>query len=108
MAMATTDSVRQEMIDEFELRRLVHAYCRAVDRGGFEQLRGLYHHDATDAHGGFSNGGTDASLDQLERTRPYIRSMQHNVTTVNFAIDGLCAEGEDPSHQFFSMLGATS
>jgi hypothetical protein len=94
MAMATTDSALQEMIDEFELRKLVHAYCRAVDRGEFEQLRGLYHHDATDAHGGFSNGGADDFLAQLERTRPYIRSMQHNVTTVNFVIDGCRAEGE--------------
>jgi hypothetical protein len=51
--MAKSDAVLQEMIDEFALRRLVHAYCRAVDRGDTERLRDLYHHDAVDAHGGF-------------------------------------------------------
>ena len=73
--MATTDPVLQEMIDEFALRRLVHAYCRAVDRGDTETLRNLYHHDAVDAHGGFSAGTPDQFLQQLTAARPYIRSM---------------------------------
>ena len=92
--MATTDTVLQEMIDEFQLRKLVHAYCRAVDRGDFAQLQDLYHHDAVDAHGGFSAGSADDFLNQLAAARPYIRSMQHNITTVNFAISGRMAEGE--------------
>jgi hypothetical protein len=56
--MAPSEAQLQEMLDEFELVKLVHRYCRAVDRG------------------------------------PFIRSMQHNVTTVNFAVDGNTAEGE--------------
>jgi hypothetical protein len=92
--MATTDALLQEMIDEFALRRLVHAYCRAVDRGDTETLKDLYHHDAVDAHGGFSAGTADQFLQQLTAARPYIRSMQHNITTVNFAINGDAAEGE--------------
>src|ERR1700710_1928048 len=87
----------QEMLDEFALRKLVHAYCRAVDRGDVAQLRTLYHADASDAHGEFaksSQGSVSAFLDQLAATRPYIRSMQHNITTVNFAVDGVRAEGE--------------
>ena len=27
------ESLLQEMLDEFALRKLVHTYCRAVDRG---------------------------------------------------------------------------
>jgi hypothetical protein len=92
-AMAT-DPVLQEMIDEFQLRKLVHAYCRAVDRGEFEQVRNLYHHDAVDSHGAFSAGSADEFLNQLNAARPYIRSIQHNITTVNFAISGHVAEGE--------------
>jgi SnoaL-like domain len=92
--MATTDPAVQEMLDEFALRKLVHAYCRAVDRGDFTQLRELYHQDAADAHGGFSGGTADEFIAQLAATRPYIRSMQHHVTTVNFAVDGDVAEGE--------------
>jgi hypothetical protein len=88
------DAVLQEMIDEFALRKLVHTYCRAVDRGDIEQLRGLYHDDAVDAHGAFSAGTVDQFFDQLIASRPYIRAMQHHITTVNFAISGEAAEGE--------------
>jgi hypothetical protein len=92
--MATTDPLLQEMLDEFALRKLVHTYCRAVDRGDFATLRTLYHNDAVDAHGDVSTGSVEEFLEMLEASRPHIRSMQHNVTTVNFAIDGSLAEGE--------------
>ena len=92
--MPTTDALLQEMLDEFALRKLVHAYCRAVDRGDFAKLRNLYHEDAVDAHGEFSTGSVDEFLGTLAASRPHIQSMQHNITTVNFAIDGDRAEGE--------------
>jgi SnoaL-like domain len=92
--MASTEALLQEMLDEFALQKLVHAYCRAVDRGDFELLRSLYHYDATDAHGEFSSGAADDFLASLEAAHPYVRSMQHNVTTVNFAVSGHHAEGE--------------
>lgn len=82
------------MLDEFQLRKLVHRYCRAVDRGDDAQLRSLYHHDAQDHHGAFSTGSTEDFFSQLAAARPYIKSMQHNVTTVNFAVSGEHAEGE--------------
>ena len=95
--MAVRDPEVQDMLDEFALRKLVHAYCRAVDRGDLALLRTLYHPDASDAHGaltGSSPGSVTEFLDQLAAMRPYVRSMQHNITTVNFAVDGDVAEGE--------------
>lgn len=89
-----TDAVVQEMIDEFALRKLVHRYCRAVDRGDAATLRDLYHPDATDAHGAFSSGPAADLVAQIMAARPFLRSMQHHVTTMNFAIDGSVAEGE--------------
>ena len=71
--MTSTDTALQEMIDEFRLRKLVHAYCRAVDRGDIAALRDLYHQDAVDAHGGFSTGSIDQFFEQLVAARPYIR-----------------------------------
>ena len=56
MSMAPPDPVLQEMLDEHALRKLVHGYCRAVDRGDTETLRGMYHPDAVDGHGAFSTG----------------------------------------------------
>ena len=84
----------REMLDEYALRKLVHGYCRAVDRGDLDALRDLYHPDAEDSHGSFSAGSADAFLAALAESRPYLRSMQHHITTVNFAIDGDAAEGE--------------
>lgn len=84
----------QQMLDEFQLHKLVHAYCRAVDRGDLAKVRELYHDDAEDAHGAFSAGGVDDLLGALAAARPYLRSMQHNITTVNFTVDGNRAEGE--------------
>lgn len=92
--MAPSESLLQEMLDEFELRRLVHSYCRAVDRDDIAALRDLYHHDAQDDHGAFSAGSAAEFLDQLAAARPYIRSMQHHITTVNFEISADRAEGE--------------
>lgn len=89
-----TDPVLQEMLDEFALGKLVHRYCRAVDRGDAAALRGLYHPDATDAHGGFSAGSAADLVAQIMAARPYLRSMQHHVTTMNFAVEGDVAEGE--------------
>jgi hypothetical protein len=92
--MAPPDALLQEMLDEFQLRRLVNSYCRAVDRGDIDLLRAMYHDDAKDDHGTFSTGSADNFLKELAASRPYIRSMQHNVTTTNFAVDGNLAEGE--------------
>lgn len=82
------------MLDEHHLRSLVHRYCRAVDRGDVDALRTLYHDDADDTHGDFSSGSVREFLDGIAAARPYLRSMQHHVTTANFAIAGEVAEGE--------------
>ena len=94
MSSPAPDPLLQEMLDEHALRKLVHGYSRAVDRGDVETLRGLYHPDATDDHGAFSAGTVDDFLRTLVDTRPHLRSMQHHITTANFAIDGDIAEGE--------------
>ena len=70
--MTPSDALLQEMLDEFQLRKLVHGYD----------------------HGAFSTGTADEFLDELAAARPFIRSMHHNVTTANFAVNGSAAEGE--------------
>jgi SnoaL-like domain len=92
--MTEDHALLQDMLDEFALHKLVHGYCRAVDRGDVARLRSLYHDDAADDHGAFSSGAADDFLSELVAARPYIRSMHHNITTVNFAISGHSAEGE--------------
>jgi ketosteroid isomerase-like protein len=103
--MTTTDAALQDMLDEFRLHKLVHAYCRAVDRGDIAGVRDLYHDDAVDAHGGFSAGGVDRFLQELTAARPYLRSMQHNITTANFAVSGETAEGEIYTIAVHTLVG---
>jgi hypothetical protein len=102
---ATMDAALQEMLDEHALRKLVHAYCRAVDRGDIAALRQLYHHDAVDAHGAFSTGSVEGFFEQLGAARPYLRAMAHNITTANFAIRGNEAEGEVYNIAFHTLAG---
>ena len=104
--MPATEALLQEILDEFQLRKLVHCYCRAVDRGDLATLRELYHHDAGDAHGAFSTGSVDDFLGELAAARPYIRSMQHHITTVNFAISGDSAEGEIYTIAIHTLAGS--
>lgn len=82
------------MLDEYALTKLVHTYCRAVDRGDLEMLRSLYYDDAQDRHGAFSSGSVADFIQTLAASRKFLRSMQHHVTTTNFAVNGNYAEGE--------------
>ena len=110
MSSLSPDPALQEMLDEHALRKLVHGYCRAVDRGDLETLRGLYHHGADDRHGAFSSGSVDDFVRRLAASRPHLRSTQHHVTTANFAISGDVAEGEIYSiatHTFATKRGET-
>ena len=65
---------------------------------------------AVDGHGAFSTGSVDDFLGRLAASRKHLRSMQHHITTVNFAIDGDRAEGEIYSiatHTFAAKHGET-
>jgi SnoaL-like protein len=93
------------MLARDELHQLVSAYCRAVDRADYEALRGLYHPDATDAHGSFSTGGAEQFIAQLRAAEPYILVSQHNITTTNFVIEGDRARGEIYCLVFHTFAG---
>jgi ketosteroid isomerase-like protein len=92
--MRPMDPRLQEMLDEHQLRKLVHGYCRAVDRGDLDVVKSLYHPDAEDSHSAVSPASVDDFVGQLAAARRYLRSMQHHITTANFAISGHTAEGE--------------
>jgi ketosteroid isomerase-like protein len=94
MSMPSTEAALAAILDEYALGKLVNAYCRAVDRGDLETLRSLYHDDAQDEHGAFSSGSVADLIQTLADSRRFIRSMQHHITTKNFAVSGSYAEGE--------------
>lgn len=88
-----------------ELHQLVTAYCRAVDRADYDALRALYHPDATDSHGSFSDGGVEQFIAQLRAAEPYVLVSQHNITTTNFVVDADAARGEIYCLVFHTFAG---
>jgi hypothetical protein len=93
------------MLARDELRQLVSAYCRAVDRADYDTLRSLYHPEATDSHGSLSTGGVEQFIAQLVAAEPYVRVSQHNITTTNFTFDGDTARGEIYCLVFHTFAG---
>lgn len=103
--MVVDDAKLALLIARDELHQLVNAYCRAVDRADYDTLRGLYHPDATDSHGSFSDGGVDQFIAQLQAAEPYVVVSQHNITTTNFAVEGDAARGEIYCLVFHTFAG---
>lgn len=84
----------QELLDKQALTELINAYCNAADRHDNEKMRALYHPDAIDEHGSFSQGPAMDFIDRLPQIQQPMLILQHNITTVNFKLNGSYAEGE--------------
>ena len=94
MADNTLDPRLQELLDKQEITELVYALSRAADRHDNELARSLYHEDAQDDHGAFFQGLAMDFIDRLPEIQAPMEILHHNVTTMNFALDGDYAEGE--------------
>lgn len=90
----TRDEKLQELLDKQDIMELIYAYCNAMDRHDQEKARQLYHEDALDDHGQFSQGPAQDFIDNLPQIQAPMEILQHNVTTVNLKLDGDYAEGE--------------
>lgn len=84
----------QELLDKQALTELIHAYCNAADRHDHDKMRTLYHPDALDDHGSFSQGSAMDFIDRLPQIQAPMEILQHHVTTVNLKLAGDYAEGE--------------
>lgn len=84
----------QQLLDKQALHELINAYCNAADRHDNEKMRALYHPDAIDEHGSFSQGAAMDFIDSLPQIQAPMLILQHHVTTVNLKLDGDYAEGE--------------
>jgi SnoaL-like protein len=94
MSTLSRDQQIQELLDKQALFELVNAYCNAADRHDHEKMRALYHEDAIDDHGIFSKGSALDFIDKLPQIQAPMEILHHNVTTVNFKLNGDFAEGE--------------
>ena len=66
----------QRLLDQQEIQRILHLYCRAIDRLDLALLKSLYHPDATDEHGVF--------VGNAHAFAGFIMSKMAEVTTYGF------------------------
>jgi hypothetical protein len=93
-----TDADRAAALDTLiakdQIRDLVLAYCRAIDRKDFDLLRQLYHPGAGDEHGSNPSGTAEEFFAILPPMMEVAETLQHNITNHYIKVDGDYAEGE--------------
>lgn len=90
----TREQQLDALLDKQALYELVCAYANAADRHDHARMRTLYHEDAIDEHGHFAKGPAMEFIDKLPQIQASMEILHHNITTVNFKLDGTRAEGE--------------
>jgi len=70
-----------------EIEQVVYRYCRGIDRLDRELVRGCYHPDATDEHGGFT-GDRDEFVTWVFALLDRYTSTTHLIGNVFIEVDG--------------------
>lgn len=76
------------LLDRQEIERVIHDYCRGIDRRDLALVRACYHDDATDHHGSFF-GNADEYVVWVDKLLARYRFTTHalNQITVEFGPD---------------------
>lgn len=76
------------LLDRQEIERVIHDYCRGIDRRDLALVRACYHDDATDHHGSFS-GTADEYVVWVDKLLARYRFTTHalNQVRVEFGPD---------------------
>src|SRR5262245_754001 len=88
MDAETRDGEIRALLDKQAITEVLYRYSRACDRGDEDLLRGCYHDDAVEDHGGSFLG---SASDYIEAIKPALRSdrlMSHSVTNVLIELTG--------------------
>jgi hypothetical protein len=72
----------QRLLDRQQIEDVLTRYSRAVDRADIELLRGCYHTDATEDHGGVFAGLASDYVAQIAPLLPRAGVLNHLVTNV--------------------------
>lgn len=79
-----------EVIAHAEIRQVLATYFRALDRRDVDQLKSVFHPDATDDHGtGLFQGNAHEMCDWIfEQSKHFKMVRQHHLTNVWVEMDG--------------------
>jgi ketosteroid isomerase-like protein len=83
------------LLDQQAIERVVHRYCRGIDRRDLALVRACYHDDATDRHGSFF-GSADEYVAWVDQLLARYRFTTHavNQISVEFGADPDAAAAE--------------
>lgn len=77
-----------------EIRQVLAAYCRGIDRGDLELLKSVYHEDASDQHGPFSGSGWEFAEFVVAAMKEKTLVTQHHITNTYIEVEGATAAVE--------------
>ena len=88
MTMTALPEAVQQLLDRQQIEDVLNRYSRAVDRADVDLLRGCYHPDATEDHGGVFKGTARDYVDQIAGILPRAGIMNHLATNVLVEFEG--------------------
>lgn len=92
---AGTDAACQTLLDERAITRILHNYCRAIDRGDIALLRSVYHEDATESHGLYQGAASDFIQHVADSLGPGgHQSTSHTISNIRIDLAGDAAQVE--------------
>lgn len=95
----------QHLLDHQAIERLVHLYCRAIDRLDVDLLRSIYHPDATDEHGVFIGNAHEFASFIMQKLAAVTTYGFHTITQSIIDIRGDVAAGES-TYLAYHRIGA--
>lgn len=87
MQPAETEKI-QRMLARDEIREVLSAYARGVDRADGELLKSCYHEDAIEEHAGNYTGNAHAYVDGATPRIERMGAMQHLLGSSHIDLDG--------------------
>ena len=91
--MVGRDPALQRLLDESDIRALLHRYCRGIDRRQPDLVRSCYTADATDEHGEYS-GDVEGFIAYAFTSLATYTSTMHFLGSVGIELDGDLARVE--------------
>jgi hypothetical protein len=94
------------LLDKQEIYETLARYCRGVDRGDEQEIRGVFHRDSIVDDGAFKGNGWENAT-RLAAAAGDSKAMTHNLTNVLVTVSGDSASSEACviAHRIFEQDG---
>lgn len=71
----------ERIADRMQIQDVMYRWCRAIDRLDFEEIRAVFHPDATDTHGPY-DGGVEGLIDWIRARHQAIPFSMHAISNM--------------------------